>query len=317
MVRGLDIMKVFGSRTADYLLREIDYPEIDGLEDRLNAMQRELGGVHSDYWLSSYYTNVLYQIKTLGQFENGAGFYFTEKPGWNLKAMNSAHGTWAELRHDTILYVKQNYAERGGNGNGVTFRTKPLPQPVHYIEPNVPFWITSAIGIQKLYTILEKYGYLDGRTAQVLAGMHELFVKAADISTLQAENREVSRTDLTWISRIAAVLARLVVVHLDGDDIDDPDSLRMALVADVYTNAEIGMVLETAVGIPYRLYIPLNDKQGGKRIAIGYGFSYYEFHQSISNRLNNDEWKAIVYADNPNMNQYLPFWMRGRVRPPR
>jgi hypothetical protein len=91
----------------------------------------------------------------------------------------------------------------------------------------------------------------------------------------------------------------------------------MAFVADVYTNAEIGQVLETAVGIPYRLYIPLNDKQGGKRIAVGYGFSYYEFHQPMENRLNNDDWKAIVYADNPNMNQYLPFWMQGRVQPPR
>ena len=316
MVRGLDILKAFGSRTADRLLRESDYSKTPGLESRLNEIQQNLKNLKDDYWLSTYYTNILYQIKTQALFENGAGFYFTEKPGWALKAMNSAHGTWAELRHDTILYVKQDYSERGGDGDGPTFRTKPLPEPIHYIEPNIPFWITSAIGIQKLYTILEKYNHLDGKTAQVLAGMHSLFVRAAEISVLEANNQEVSRKDLGWIESIRWELAHLVTTHIGGRWIEDRDALRMALVADVFTNAEIGMVLETAVGIPYRLYIPLNDKQGGKRIAIGYGFSYYEFNQPMSNRLNNDEWKGIVYRRvKPNMTQYLPFWMQGKVQP--
>ena len=228
--------------------------------------------------------------------------------------MNAAHGTWAELRHDTILYAKQVYAEMGGGGWVATFRTKRLPQPVHYIEPNIPFWISSAMGVQKIYAILEKYSFLDGRTAQVLTSMHELFVKAAEVSRLEADNLEVSEDDNIWISRFARQLANLVVSHTPGGTMEDINQLRMALVADVYTNAEIEMVLETAVGIPYRLYIPLNDRQGGKRIATGYGFSYYEWSQPMSERLNNDEWKAIVYSDNPDMNEYLPFWMQGRVQ---
>jgi hypothetical protein len=320
MVSGLDILKVFGSQTADRLLRERDYsnPETPNLELTLNSMQQSMSNLRDEYWLSTYYTNILYQIRTQALFENGAGFYFTEKPGWNLKAMNAAHGTWAELRHDTILYVKQSYAERGGDGDwDPTFRTKPLPEPIHYIEPNIPFWITSAMGMQKLYTILEKYDHLDGRTAQVLAGMHSLFVKAAEISMLEADNQEVSITGLKWISTIDRELARLVMTYTPGDWIENTDLLRMALVADVFTNAETGLVLETAVGIPYRLYIPLNDRQGAKRIAIGYGFSYYEFGHSMSSRLNNEEWKAIVYGDNPNMTQYIPFWMQGKVQPPR
>jgi len=318
MVSGLDILKVFGSQTADRLLRESDYRSISNLEQKLNEIQQNLLNLKDEYWLSTYYTNILYQIRTQGLFENGAGFYFTEKPGWNLKSMNAAHGTWAELRHDTILYVKQSYAERGGGGDDwePTFRTKPLPEPIHYIEPNIPFWITSAMGIQKLYTVLEKYDHLDGKTAQVLAGMHSLFVKAAEISMLETDNKEVSISDLKWIGTIADELARLVVTHIGSNGyVNDENALRMALVADVFTNGEIGLVLETAVGIPYRLYIPLNDKQGGKRIAIGYGFSYYEFTHSMSNRLNNEQWKAIVYKDNVDMIQYLPFWMKGKVQP--
>jgi len=313
MVSGLDIMKVFGSKTADQLLRVNDYPKLSGLEKTLNSLQQSAAKIKDDYWFSTYYTNILHQIKTQVVFENGAGFYFTEKPGWNLKAMNSAHGTWAELRHDTILYVKQNYAEMAGGRFDPTFRTKPLPKPVHYIEPNVPFWNTSAIGIQKLYRILEKYDFLDGRSAGILTRMHDIFVKAAGISEQEAFDREVSAADLEWIRSVPRQLSGLVIALAGGSGwADDPDQLRMALVADVFTNAEIGVVLEVAVGIPYRLYIPLNDKQGGKRIAVGYGFSYYEFTQPMSDRLNNDQWKTIVYGNN-DMKNYLPFWMQGKI----
>jgi len=316
MVRGLDIMKVFGSVTADRLLKEKDFSAHSGLEDIMNSMQAGIAKIDKKTWFSTYYSNVLYQIKTLSQFENGAGFYFTEQPGWGLKAMNSAHGAWAELRHDTILYVKQSYAEMGGGWDGPTFRTKPLPDPVDYIEPNVPFWNASVISFQKMYSILEKYNYLDGSTARALTNLHKLYIKASEISVLEAGDMEVSKADLKWIRSFPMELAKIVVSNFSGADsfVDDPDSLRMALVADVYTNAEAGMVLETAVGIPYRLYIPLNDKQGGKRIALGYGFSYYEFNQRMSNRLNNDEWKAIVYGKNADLNKYLPFWMEGKVK---
>jgi hypothetical protein len=76
MVRGLDILKVFGSQTADRLLRESDYrnPETPGLERTLNTIQQNLMNLKDDYWLSTYYTNILYQIRTQALFENGAGF---------------------------------------------------------------------------------------------------------------------------------------------------------------------------------------------------------------------------------------------------
>jgi len=317
MVSGLDIMKVFGSKTADRLLKS-DYSKYAGLENVLNSLQKSMTNIKDDYWFSTYYTNILSQIRTLALFENGVGFYFTEKPGWSLKAMNSAHGTWAELRHDTILYVKQSYAELAGGGDWEpTFRTKPLPEPVPYIEPNVPFWITSALGIQKLYLILEKYDFLDQEAASSLANMHSIFVHAAEISKLEADDKEVPATDLEWIRSVPNSFSRLVIgiLTLRGTGyMDNTDSLRMALVADVFTNADFGLVLETAVGIPYRLYIPLNDKQGGKRIAIGYGFSYYEFDQSMSKRLNNEEWKAMVYSASPDMKKYLPSWMKGIIK---
>jgi hypothetical protein len=85
----------------------------------------------------------------------------------------------------------------------------------------------------------------------------------------------------------------------------------MALVADVHTDSLAQEALEVATGVPYRLYIALNDGQGGKRIAEGYTYSYYEFKQPISNRLNDDQWKDKAYGNDKNyLESRLPSWIK-------
>jgi len=128
---------------------------------------------------------------------------------------------------------------------------------------------------------------------------------AADIVKLEIADKPVSEKDLKWISLMPGFLARILMPSINA--VVEPEQLRMALVADVFTNGEEGFVLETAVGIPYRIYVPLNDAQGGKRIAVGYCFNYYEFEQDISNRLTNEEWKERVYS-NEDMEDLKPFW---------
>jgi hypothetical protein len=316
MVRGLDVMKAFGSKTANDLLRASDYPEMAGLEARLDALQKDFDAYDAGFWQKTYYNGVLSQVRTQARFEPGAGFYFTETPAWGNKAMLSAHGTWCELRHDTLLYVKQVYAERAGDGDfEPTFRTEPIPEPVHYIEPNLPFWQGSVLTVQKLLKTLDEFKLLDEETAKGFGRLREIFAKAADIAALEAQDKPVPPKDLAWIASIPKELTRLALIHVDGGDVDDVDQLRMALVADVYTNAELGKVLETAVGIPYRIYVALNDGQGGKRIAVGYAFSYYEFEKPMSERMTDEEWKKISYAPSPELGKYLPFWSKDIALP--
>jgi hypothetical protein len=316
MVRGLDIMKAFGSKTADGLLRATDYLEMAGLETRLNALQKDFDAYDADFWQRTYYNGALSQVRAQARFEEGAGFYFTETPAWGTKAMLSAHGTWCELRHDTILYVKQVYAERAGDGDfEPTFRTEPIPEPVHYVEPNLPFWQGSVLTVQELLKTLDEFRLLDEETAKDFGRLREIFAKAADIAALEAQDKPVPPKDVAWIASIPKELTRLALIHVDGGDIEDVDQLRMALVADVYTNAELELILETAVGIPYRIYVALNDGQGGKRIAVGYVFSYYEFDNPMSQRMTDEEWKKVVYAPSPDMGKYLPFWSKNIALP--
>ena len=311
IVRGLDIMKVFGSNTAEILLSKSDYPNMEGLKEKLDNLQEEFSSLDSNFWKKSYYNRVLYQIKTLATFEQGAGFYFTETPAWNIKSQLSAHGTWAELRHDTILYVKQSFAERAGDGDyEPTFRTKPLPKPVHYIEPNIPFWESSVSAVSELYNIYLIYDLLDDESEYALKKLLENYKMALEICKKEAANEPITENENAWIPTFISSLNNIVLVHNNKGYVDNHDLLKMACIADIFTNGDLGLCVETGVGFPHRIYVPLNDSQGGKRIAVGYIFSYYEFNQPMNSRMTDDEWKKIVYKVNnlPKLPDYMPFW---------
>ncbi|UTC64081.1 DUF3160 domain-containing protein [Treponema sp. OMZ 788] len=304
-VKGLDIMKAMGSKSADVLLQK-DYSDFHDLKTVLDKIEKEAVSSPDEILGKTYYGKTLKEIALQARFEQGSGFYFTESPAWSVKSLLSAHGTWAELRHDTILYTKQAFAGLGGGpGADLTYRIKKVPYPVHYIEPNLAFWENAASSVDVLINALKPYNLIDEKNLQKLEMFKKTALHAADIVKLEIADKPVSEADLKWITVMPAFLARILMPSINA--YVEPEQLRMALVADVFTNAEAGFVLETAVGIPYRIYVPLNDAQGGKRIAVGYCFNYYEFEQDIANRLTNEEWKKRVYADE-DMEDLKPFW---------
>src|SRR6185503_15747598 len=53
---------------------------------------------------------------------------------WAKKNLNTALASWAELKHDAILYGEQPEAAECGDGG------PPDPITVGYVEPNLAFW---------------------------------------------------------------------------------------------------------------------------------------------------------------------------------
>ena len=136
---------------------------------------------------------------------------------------------------------------------------------------------------------------------------------ALEIVKLEAQNKPISEEQNAWIRTIPNKLSYLFV---KGSDYSDGEQYKMACIADVFTNVEQGLCLEVGVGTPYKLYVPLNDSQGGKRIAIGYIPSYYEFYHSMNDRMTDEQWKAIVYSpDEHDISEYEPFWINSCILP--
>lgn len=320
-VRGLDIMKAFGSKAADTLLEKTDYKYNKDdlysggkeLKTVLDKLQTEIDSYPVSFWIQSYYNSVLATIKAQANFEQGAGFYFTETPMWDIKSLNSAHSTWASLRHDTILYVIQCVAECGGGEDyEPSYDYVNIPDPINYIEPNLNFWQYSLVSVQKLKNILIDYDILTTEAHFVLEELESMYSKIIDIVNLEINDKFISKEDNYWITTISRELSLLIVSSYAGVP-RDSDFNKMSCIADVFTNADTFECLEVGIGPVYKMYIALNDCQGGKRIAVGYIPSYYEFYNSITKRMTDEEWKIKIYKNKEDLNKYKPFWIKDCV----
>jgi hypothetical protein len=67
----------------------------------------------------------------------GKGYpLYMQGPLFAAKQLETQLGSYTELRHDTILYEKPNYAELGDGWD----EAPPKPLPMGLVEPNLPFW---------------------------------------------------------------------------------------------------------------------------------------------------------------------------------
>src|SRR5919108_6162840 len=91
-----------------------------------------LGGLSQSEWTETAYNGWLYTLRPL-LTPPGEGYpLFMQSTAWQDKQLNTALGSWAELKHDTILYAKQPYGGLGGCG----WPSPPAPIVAQgYVEP--------------------------------------------------------------------------------------------------------------------------------------------------------------------------------------
>lgn len=310
-VSGLEIMAVLGSQRA-YELLEPEFPLYDGrMKETIDSLREYTAADNPEVLEGTFYGKYLTLLGDIAAFEQGAGFYFTHKPAWNTKALLTSHAAWAELRHDTILYVKQAYGEKAGGGDmEPTYRTVPYQRPIHYIEPNGSFFQSMESLLEDMVAKLGKYDLMPAEWYEKYISLLDLTRDSGTIAEKEIRDRPIDPRMNEFIVEVPNKLARIILPpgSSPATYADNPDDLKMALVADVFTNAEQGTVLELATGIPYRMHVALVDGHGGRRIATAYTFSYYEFYNPMTERLNDDEWKARVYEPEADLTKYLPPW---------
>ncbi|MGC9345014.1 MAG: DUF3160 domain-containing protein, partial [Bacteroidales bacterium] len=112
-----------------------------GNEDALALLENELNTYHygykleelryltdsydSEFWSQSLYNSWLDAIRELNPPADNTGFpYFMKTTEWQLEKLNTQLSSWAELRHDNVLYAKQSYT----GGTSCSF-------PYVYVEP--------------------------------------------------------------------------------------------------------------------------------------------------------------------------------------
>jgi hypothetical protein len=104
----LDVLYVLGNDDVLPLLRsqleEFHYAP------NLLALRYLVDSHPVDFWEQSLYTRWLHAIRALAHTGDQQGAPdFVHTAAWQQQKMNSQLASWAELRHDTLLYVKQTY----------------------------------------------------------------------------------------------------------------------------------------------------------------------------------------------------------------
>lgn len=110
MVSGLDVMAAMGNAEATRLSKA----ELEGYSygPDMHALRLTIDKLPTAYWQSNIYTRWFDALRTLHQIPEGPHLPdLLRTQVWQRKQLNNQLASWAELRHDTILYVAQVYSQ--------------------------------------------------------------------------------------------------------------------------------------------------------------------------------------------------------------
>ncbi|MFX1537520.1 MAG: DUF3160 domain-containing protein, partial [Promethearchaeota archaeon] len=263
-------------------------------------MLREQFGNLTDYeWTQNLYWSWLYALFPLlaPATEGFPGFMLSD--AWTDKALMTAMGSWAELRHDTILYAKQSYTPLG------------IPTMLEgYVEPYPELYSRLASLVRFLKDGLTARGLVLEGFNEKLAALAEIFDRLVEISIKELENKPLTQDDLSFINNAGYQISQIASYHDPNLDpwVSEADQ-RMAIIADVHTDPNSGKVLEVATGDPYVIYVIVQDQNGKLRLTRGGTFSYYEFTQPMTDRLSDEQWHELLDTNPPD----LPEWISGSI----
>ena len=294
--KGLDVMGVLGSdRAYDILInvyradrRWEEYPK------KFSEVKEKFDSLPDETWRSNMYYGWLWVLNTLTE-PFGDGYpSFMANQAWQDKSLNTALASWAELRHDTILYGKQSAAE-GGSEEGTDMS---LPVVRGYVEPNIRayeriLWLT-----RYARENLSARNILPWDLKYRMEDFENLLQFLIDCSVKELRNEELTDDEYERIRFYGATLGMLTSSfdeYGNWYEITSAADKHMAVITDIHT--VINSYLEEAVGTAYHIYVVV--PMGGKLyLTRGAVFSYYEFVSGV--RLTDEEWQEML------MGIYLP-----------
>ncbi len=292
---GLDIFSVFGSTRAAYYLQSENESYSD-YNDQIWKLRNEFGGLTEYDWTQNLYWLWLYSFFPLLQpaYEGYPGFMLND--AWTDKALMTSLSSWAELRHDTILYAKQSYTTYTG-----------LPPMMYgYIEPYPELYSRLATLVRLMNDGLNSRGLLLDRFDYKLLGLADIFDNLTTISIKELENEPLTEDEYRFISHAGSRIGEYATFNdPEADPWTSETDDRMAVIADVHTDPNSAQVLEVGSGDPYTIYVIVQDEKGNLRLTRGGTFSYYEFKHPMNDRLTDEQWQDMIDNNPPD----LPEWM--------
>lgn len=317
---GLDVVAVLGFDKAGVILDDsLKQPQLweDYLPRRAKLVE-EFSKWDSSEWSTNLYSGWLHLLTNLWQEKHDGFPAFMRNPAWTDKQLTTALASWAEARHDVILYAEQSWAE-GGDGS------EEVEQPKGYVEPLPNLYAGLSTLVTRTEDILESSGYLDDDTREVCASYRDLLDFLTAVSRKELAAEDLSYDEYERIRNIGGEMEALAVsivglernvpVYHQGQPTDQKrERLRgwfevtgpdrdIAVIADVHTTLD--SCLEVGVGHIDKIFaiVPIGGKP---HLTCGGVFSFYEFRYHASGRLDDRAWQEMLLR---HLEPSRPVWM--------
>ncbi|MDI6694578.1 MAG: DUF3160 domain-containing protein [Anaerolineales bacterium] len=306
--RGLDVLAAMGSERAYQHLEAMGDTRYENYPQQMEKVRSWLSGLSVDEWTETLYNTWLYSFFPLLQTPTEGYPAFMRSSAWLDKQLNTALGSWAELKHDTILYAKQVYAEMGGGPPP----PPPLP-PRGYVEPVPVFYARLAALTAMTRTGLDERGLLNETDRESLIKLEDLARSFQVIAEKELRGQPLTDDEYERIRYFGGELEDIVMRSADvesaGDAIGNPvfmaEDQQAAVIADVATDPDPtgtgaggAVVLQVGVGRINEIHavVPLVNQDGSVQLQVAKGgvFSYYEFPWPADDRLTDEKWRTML-----------------------
>jgi len=318
----LDAMAVLGNEDAMALLEDelIDYK----YSYKIDALKYLVDAYDEDFWQQSLYNTWLGAIRELNPVSSSEGLpYFMQTTAWHHEKLNTQLCSWAELRHDNLLYGKQSYT--GGTA---------CSYPYTYIEPYPDFYSKLESFAQNAALFFGEINFLKpfGSGSSIVNYYKKyasIMGKFSRISEKELAGIAISDEEITFLKTminsfmmsgpsVSGWVTDLFYSPEAGFDLD-------YVVADVHTQpteyggAVVGKVLHVGNGMINRgVFLvpnPCNHEQ-----LMAFTGPVSSFHHEVTmnfKRLTDEEWKAkFLTGDLPARPDWIENYIAGPTGDP-
>lgn len=274
----------------------------------LSAMRLLVDSHPKSSWKSSLYSTWLGALRRLSPSSERTADLPTvaRSEAWGRRLLNTQLGSWAQVRHSNVLYVKQSYT------SGAL-----CEYPDAYVDP-YPELFEAIVGFaEQAETVLSNLDW----SSEFASTATAYFGRVASINTRLAHMAHAQRSgephdadDLEFINRAVSynigcdgtVLGHsgwYSELHFDPMAAVEVDPI----ITDVHTDvggdlpvARAASVLHVGTGLPRPIVVTVDSCEGPRAYA-GVVFDYRELVEPGLNRLTDEEWREKIYDGVPSV----------------
>jgi len=272
----------------------------DGLnyQHNLAAVRKVIDKQNQAVWQENLYTHWLATLRELSAPTTEPKYPQAMRTrAWGMKTLNTQLASWTQLRHDTLLYVKQS--ETGGSL---------CYYPAGFVEPRPEFWARFEKMAMLAANLIEKTPYpvsfrnIQQKQTRFLMNFAQQLAILKGIAVKELAQEQLTEAETKFLRDIVELESGSGYTRYNGwypglfYKAPEDSNAWDAIVADVHTDVpdpmvgDPGSVLHEGVGDVDLLMIAVDSGQD-KMVYAGPVLSHYEFEVPGVSRKSDSEWQ--------------------------